>query len=139
VPAHRFALDEDVNHRLAGLLRSRGWDIDSAKELGRLGLTDPRTLLQSAEAGQALITHNNHDFRALHEAWVSWRGRWEREAKQLTGRTLTFSGHAGILILPHGAVEDLAEIVEAFDALAETTADRLFRWDSVKGWHEIVF
>ena len=64
----RFVLDEDVSHALAGLLRSHGYDADSAKELGRLGLTDVQVLLRAADAGRTLVTKNNKDFRSLHEA-----------------------------------------------------------------------
>jgi len=73
VPVLRFALDEDVAHRLAGLLRSQGWDVDSAKELGHLGLSDVHVLLRAAEDGQTLVTHNSNDFRMLHEVLVTWR------------------------------------------------------------------
>lgn len=64
----RIALDEDVSHPLAGLMRSDGYDVDSAKELGRLGLRDVHVLLRAVESGQTLVTHNSDHFRALHEA-----------------------------------------------------------------------
>ena len=133
----RFALDEDVRHALAGILRSHGRDADSAKELGRLGLTDTQALVRAAEAGQTLITRNNKDFRALHEAWVTWRRRWEGEARRITGIPLSLSRYAGILIVPHLPTHDLARIVEEFKDAAEAMDDRLFAWNLTRGWHEI--
>lgn len=135
----RIVLDEDVSHRLAGLLRSQGWDIDSAKELGRRRLTDVQVLLRAAEDGRTLVTHNVDDFRALHEAWVTWRGRWAAEVVQKTGRHVQLSQHAGILITPHIPDRDLARILEAFADADEPLTDRLFSWRPAKGWHELRF
>jgi hypothetical protein len=136
VPGSRFALDEDVRHDLAALLRSRGWDVDSAKELGRIGLTDPHVLARAAESGQTLITHNRDDFRALHEAWLTWRSRWEQEVAGLTGAAVSLSRHAGILILPHGFTHELAVILEAFEQSAVPVGERLFIWKTATGWQE---
>ncbi|MGH2615466.1 MAG: DUF5615 family PIN-like protein [Thermomicrobiales bacterium] len=135
----RFALDEDVSHRFASLLRSRGWNVDSAKELDRLGLSDVQVLLRAAADGQTLVTHNIKDFRALHEAWVTWRWRWAAEVEHVTGRPVHLSQHAGILITPHLPNHELARILEEFADAAEPMADRLFSWTQVGGWHEVRF
>ena len=119
MPVLKFALDEDVPHSLASLLRSHGQDADSAKELGRLGLSDARVLLRTAVDQQTLVTHNNKDFRSLHEAWVTW------------GR------HAGILISPHMKERDLARILEEFEESAGWMSDRLFAWSPTRLWHEL--
>ena len=133
----RIVLDEDVSHRLAGFLRSQGWDIDSAKELGRIRLTDVQVLLRAAEDGRTLVTHNVKDFRTLHEAWVRWRGRWAAEVVQLTGSPVRLSQHAGILIAPHLPDRDLALILEEFTEADEPMVDRLFSWLPVSGWQEL--
>lgn len=133
------ALDEDVSHRLAGLLRFQGWDADSAKELGRLGLSDTRVLLAAAEHRQTLVTHNENDFRTLHEAWVTMRRLWGTEAERATGMPVTLSRHAGILIVPHLPERDLARILEEFEATAGTIDDRLFMWTRLRRWHELRF
>lgn len=135
----RLVLDEDVSHRLAGLLRAQGWDIDSAKELGRLRLTDVQVLLRAVEDGRTLVTHNGDDFRALHEAWVTWRGRWAAEVRQLTGFPVRLSQHAGILITPHLPERDLARLLEEFADTDEPLADRLFSWLPARGWQELRF
>jgi hypothetical protein len=135
----RIVLDEDVSHRLAGLLRSQGWDIDSAKELGRRRLTDVQVLLRATEDGRTLVTHNIKDFRALHEAWVTWRRRWAAEVVKMTGSPVHLSQHAGILIAPHLPDRELASILEEFAATDEPMADRLFSWLPARGWHELHF
>ena len=135
----RLALDEDVSHPLAGLLRSDGYDADSAKELGRLGLRDVQVLLRAAESDQTLVTHNNDDFRALHEAWVTWRRRWSDEVAQAIGMPVALSQHAGILIVPHLPIRALARILEPFADSSGSIADRLFAWAASQGWHELRF
>lgn len=132
-------LDENVSHPLAGLLRSRGWSIDSATELGRLGLSDTRALLLAAENEQTLVTHNSKHFRNLHEAWVTWRRRWASEVEQLTGSPVFLSQHAGILITPPLRVHELAPILEEFAGTVEVMNDRLFAWHPVRRWHEVRF
>jgi hypothetical protein len=124
----RFALDEDVSHPLANLLRAHGYDVDSATELNRLGLTDVQVLIHAADARQTLITHNNRDFRALHEAWVSWRRRWAIEAVQATGFDVALSGHAGIIIVPQFPNRDLARIIGLVIDSVDELDDRLVSW-----------
>lgn len=131
------ALDEDVSHRLAGLLRSQGWDADSAKELGRLGLSDTLVLLVAAEHRQTLVTHNENDFRTLHEAWVTMRRHWETEIERATGMPVSLSRHAGILIVPHLPERGLAGILEEFSSTARAMDDRLFMWTRLRRWHEV--
>ena len=135
----RIALDEGVSHPLASLLRSHGYDADSAAELARLGLTDVQVLVQAALDGQTLVTHNRKDFRMLHEAWLTWRNRWTAEVVQATGVPIALSGHAGILIVPQLPNHNLARIVETFADANDSIPDSLFAWSSGKGWHEILF
>ena len=52
----RFVLDGCASHPLAGLLRSRGYDADSAREFGRLSSTDVEVLTQEAETAHIFIT-----------------------------------------------------------------------------------
>lgn len=135
----RFALDEDVAHPLAGRLRADDYDADSAKELGRLGLTDVQVLVQAAESAQTVITRNSKHFRSLHEAWVDWRRRWSAEVLHQTGIEIILSGHAGILIVPSLPVSDLAQIIEPFADGNVSIDDALFAWTASRGWHEIRF
>jgi hypothetical protein len=134
-----IVLDEGVSHPLAGLLRSDGYDADSAKELGRLGLTDVQVLVQAVLSGQTIVTHNKSDFRMLHEAWITWRRRWTAEVVQASGLPIVLSGHAGILIVPQVPNHDLARLIEPFADANDSIPDRLFAWDRAKGWHELIF
>ena len=131
----RFALDEDVSHPLAGLLRSLGYDADSAKELGRLGLGDGLVLLAATDQRQTLITHNSKDFRLLHEAWFAWRRRWEGEAARAIGSPVALSGHAGILIVPQVSNAELAAILAPLADSGQAFADRLLSWTARDQWH----
>ncbi len=135
----RFVLDECVSHPLAGLLRSRGYDADSAKEVDRLGITDVEVLTRAADTARTVITRNARDFRALHEAWLRWRRRWAVEAVRASGVPVALSGHSSILIVPHLPVHALADIVEPFADAYDSIDDRLFSWSDERGWHEIVF
>lgn len=132
----RFALDEDVSRPLVGPLRSRGYDTDSAKELRRLGLSDVDVVVRSADAGQALVTHNDRDVRTLRGAWLRWRGRWRLEIVAATGVEVALSGHAGIIVVPHLPNYDLAQIIQPFAEAADQIDDRLFAWTNADGWLE---
>lgn len=135
----RFALDEDVAHPLAGILRSQGWDIDSAKELGRLRLSDVQVLFHAAVDGETLITHNGNHFQALHEAWVTWRYRWSIEVEHAIGQSVSFSQHSGILIAPQIDPRELVPILEEFEPDSEPLADRLYVWSRGRRWQEVRF
>ena len=138
MPGLAFALDEDVAHLVASLLRSLGEDADSAKELDRLGLSDVQVVLRCVENGQTLVTHNSGDFRLLHEAWVTWRRRWTSEVERVTGSPAYLSRHAGILIILHLPSHDLARVLEEFAKAAGAMDDRLFMWSKARHWHELL-
>jgi hypothetical protein len=132
----RLALEEGVPHRLAGLLRERGHDVEYAKELDRLGLSDARVLVQAAESGQTLVVHDK-GFRELHGAWVTWRERWQREVVLAHDPPVGLSSHAGILLVPQSlTIDALADILEGFADASGWMPDRLSMWNSVRGWDE---
>lgn len=133
----RVALDENVSHHLARYLRSLGHDADSAVELGRLGFHDPRVPLAAVDSGQTLVTHNLKDFTLLHQTWNLLRDRWTRETEVLTGHRVSFSGHFGILVLPHGAFEAAAGAMVVILDSGVPLAERLLRWSPNSGWHDV--
>ena len=63
-------LDEDVHKRVATALRLRRFDVASAHEVGRWGLTDDEQLAYAASGNRALMTFNTGDFVRLHLAWL---------------------------------------------------------------------
>lgn len=135
----RFALDETVSHWLAGLLRTDGYDADSAKEPRRLGFHDPQVLAAAAAARRTLVTHNINDFEAIHEAWIMWRRRSESQLARDAVVTFSLSGHAGIIVLPHGTPRMLANLLEPFADSHANIDDRPFVWSISRGWYEVTF
>jgi hypothetical protein len=66
----RLYLDEDVHKRVASALRLRRFDVVSAHEVGRWGLSDEEQLAYAATEGRALFTYNTPDYLRLHLAWL---------------------------------------------------------------------
>jgi len=66
----RLYLDEDVHRRVASALRLRHFDVVSAHEVQRWGLTDEQQLSYAAEEGRALFTYNAADYLQLHLDWL---------------------------------------------------------------------
>ncbi|MCX7841436.1 MAG: DUF5615 family PIN-like protein, partial [Anaerolineae bacterium] len=69
-PFIRLYLDEDVHKRVASALRLRHYDVLSAHELGRWGLSDEDQLLFATAEGRALFTFNPRDYVRLHCEWL---------------------------------------------------------------------
>lgn len=119
-------------------MRERGYDAESARDLGRLRWTDVRVLTHASQVGQTVVTHNGRDFRMLHEAWINWRLRWSREAERETGRVVPMSGHAGIVIVPQSAVAEVESLVALFAERHDAVPDRIFAWSQLRGWNELL-
>jgi len=66
----RLYLDEDVHKRVASALRLRRFDVVSAHEVGRWGLSDEAQLTYAATEGRALFTYNTPDYLRLHLDWL---------------------------------------------------------------------
>lgn len=65
-------LDEDTRHRgLFQALRNSGIDVLTAREVGRLGLSDPEQLEWVLEHGRVIYTFNKGDFFQLHTEWLT--------------------------------------------------------------------
>ncbi len=66
----RLYLDEDVHKRVAAALRLRHFDVVSAHEVGRWGLSDEEQLTYAASERWALLTYNTPDYIQIHLAWL---------------------------------------------------------------------
>jgi hypothetical protein len=66
----RLYLDEDVHRRVASALRLRNFDVVSAHEVQRWGLSDEEQLSYAAAEGRALFTYNAVDYLQLHLDWL---------------------------------------------------------------------
>ena len=99
----RLYLDEDINPRLAQILRERGLDAISARDAGMLGWDDDPQLARATEEGRAFLTFNFHDFERIAREWFS------------AGRV-----HAGIIISYRQYERDeLGEATQAIEALTQ--------------------
>ena len=65
----RLYLDEDVDVLLAELLRVRGFNAISARDTGRVGISDDEQLEFAAAQQRDLFTHNRADFERLARDW----------------------------------------------------------------------
>lgn len=126
-------LDENVADGLGAALRARGLDLLTTTEAERKGATDPQQLLFALDTDRLLVTHNNADFRMLHEALVIWAGRWG---------VLDRVRHRGILIIDQGkprrgglSILTMVGIVEAL-ATELPLDNRLFVWNDRLGLRE---
>jgi hypothetical protein len=66
----RLYLDEDVHKRVAYALKLRHFDVISAHELGRWGLSDEEQLSYATNEGRALFTYNTSDYLPIHQEWI---------------------------------------------------------------------
>lgn len=99
-------LDEDVNPLVAGLVRVRGFAVQTTQEAGRRRTGDAAQLAYAVSQQRAVLTHNRDHFAALAQEYFA------------TGRK-----HYGIIIAvrrpPHQIVERLMTI------LNQTSADEM--------------
>lgn len=77
----KLYIDEDLTHRLAQVLRGRGYDVVSVHEVGMEGKSDEEQLDYSTRKGRVILTRNTRHFVQLQRTYF-------RSGKQ----------HAGILV-----------------------------------------
>ena len=90
----RLYLDEDISQVIAQVLRSRGYDVTSAHEVGMEGKPDSEQLAWAADSGRTLISFNVRHFAELAE--ITYR----------EGRS-----HPGILVSPQIEFSDLLRLI----------------------------
>lgn len=78
-----FLTDEDVSPRVAEIGRGLRLDIESVRDVGRLGWSDEDQLRAAARDGRVLVTYNRDDYITLTRRFFH-----DREP------------HAGVLIVP---------------------------------------
>ena len=66
----RLYLDEDVRPLLAEILSARGYDVISAAQKRRHGLTDHLQLEFAIREERTFVTHNIRDFVKLHSSFL---------------------------------------------------------------------
>ena len=70
VSTARFYFDHDADRRLAEALRRRGFDVETAGDLGRKADLDETQLAYASSSRRIFVTHNVHHFPAIHLAWL---------------------------------------------------------------------
>ena len=118
--------DNDVPLRVAPLLRARGHDVTTTRDLGRTAARDDDQLLLAAQRGWTLVTHNRRDYELLHDAWRRWFSAFG-----------IVEMHAGILVLPQKpqlSAEQIAQEVDALLTSGAPLANELYRWQRLGGW-----
>jgi hypothetical protein len=124
----RFYLDENVSEKLIPALRDQHHDVTSAIQSGQRTVSDALLLLRH---GRIFITHNDRDFKLLHEAWRAWWSEWNgTEAARHAGILNMRTSNQTIMPVPVDAIERLLPTVDAFE-------NRLFRWTIREDWHEV--
>jgi hypothetical protein len=108
----RLYLDEDVHKRVASALRLRHFDVVSAHDLQRWGLSDEEQLMYAVAEGRTLFTYNTANFLRLHLDWL------------LRGQE-----HAGIIVSDQLAIGETVR--RLLNLLNRVTADEMrnhIRW-----------
>ncbi|BAY29536.1 hypothetical protein NIES2107_13790 [Nostoc carneum NIES-2107] len=65
----RLYLDEDVHVLVADLLKARGFDAITARDAGKLQISDEEQLAYAVSQERTLVTHNRTDFEELIQAY----------------------------------------------------------------------
>jgi len=66
----RLYLDEDVSVDIVNNMRTRGFDVICARDIGMLRKDDDAQLAFAVSQGRALVTHNRHDFEVRHTRYL---------------------------------------------------------------------
>ena len=103
----KLYFDEDVSVDIVNNLRTRGFDVACARDVGMLHRDDDAQLAFAVSQGRALVTHNRHDFEKRHAQYLE------------AGRT-----HCGIIIAKRRSRP--AHIVSRLlDLLNQVTAEEM--------------
>lgn len=125
--------DHNFSRPVVLLLRRRGHDAVTSRELGLDRSSDGAHLLRAALLGRTLLSNNERDFVLLHDAWLRWAAAWGIQPQ-----------HAGIIILPqrmNWSAERAADEIERVigsgsGSSSRQSANTLWRWRSTTGWVE---
>ena len=123
----RFQRDHNVSRQIADLLRARGHDVVTARELGLEDAADDVHMLAAIQASRVFVTHNRADFVLLHYAWRRWTAAWRVSRP-----------HRGILVVPQPPHLSPARVADELHAIqaAVSLVDELYEyeWQTGLGW-----
>ena len=99
-------LDEDVDVLLADLIRARGFDVVTTRDMGNLNASDEQQLAYAVHQQTTFLTHNRTDFEELATTYFA-----------------TNQHHAGIIIAVRHPVHEIAR--RLLIILNQVTADEM--------------
>lgn len=67
----RLYLDENVNTEVADYLKSKGFDAETARDAGLLGVSDEDQLAYASASNRAFYTHDLRAFQRLARLWIA--------------------------------------------------------------------
>lgn len=117
------------------LLRGRGHDVITSRELGLDRASDGLHLLEAAKRRRILLTYNERDFLLLHDAWLRWSAAWGVQPL-----------HCGVLMLPQrqrwSPTHVLVEIETVLERATASASDggmtkQLWMWRPARGWFRV--
>lgn len=104
--------DEDVSAGVVENLRTRGFDVLSARDAGTLGRSDDEQMLYAVSLRRAIVTHNRVDFEKQHRKFL------ESGLK-----------HYGVIIAKRRRdTEVVAKLLELLDAVAAEEMQNQLRY-----------
>jgi hypothetical protein len=124
----RLYFDHNVTRRMEAGLRADRHDLLFTRDPAVARLSDDAHLLAAVREDRILITHDRHDFRLLHDAWVTWPAAFG----------MALPPHPGILVLDSSPPETLARVLAVFlgGTSAEELANAIFWWHRHDGWRQ---
>lgn len=99
-------LDEDVDVRIGGVIRNRGFSVVTCREGGLLGKSDDAQLEYATQLQSVIVTHNRVHFEQLARQYIEARRR-----------------HSGIIVAVRRPYYDIARRLLVL--LNQTTADEM--------------
>ncbi|MGA7672958.1 MAG: DUF5615 family PIN-like protein [Nitrolancea sp.] len=121
-----FLLDHNFVHRAAILLRERGHNAVTARDVRLAEAADPEYFVRAATHEEILLTFNAKDFRLLQYAWRRWTMVWQLPLI-----------HHGVISIPQNQRWDairIAQEVGNFMMGGYPLQNELYEWDDGGGW-----
>lgn len=137
-----YFIDHNMSPRVVDLLRDRGQEAATARDLGLSAVHDGCILMACAKAHRIIVTQDYGDFWELHQSWQLWTRAWGVTPGAMPLLTLNDMSpfplrHAGILTVPQAPRELRPQLVAALIAFAASGVEienELYRLDFSRGW-----
>lgn len=124
---HQY-FDHNVSRVLAGSLRSQGFGVTTAQQLGLEQATEAKQFLTAVERGWVMVTHNESHYEELHDAWHRWSHAWGVPR-----------GHYGVVILPAKPIAFVEPLLLGLLRQETDFANKLFHWRFSTGWQTFAY